>query len=180
MSPHSCALSEPPSASACPPHLTAAQAQARRTFDLERCVASLPASTPHSTWGAAGARLQGHFKTTIPDDDLRDFAKDVLGAARIREPYLDALRVILGNQAEADRRGHTLEMNIRTDFATERAMRNIINQMKDAGITEGRQVDLGGNRAQVVQCYHPPPVRVVAMPSRACRMEDIPEEEVPY
>lgn len=117
---------------------------------------------------------------SIPDDDLRELAKAELGAVRIRAPYLEALRVVLGNQAEADRRGYTLEMNIRTDFATERVMRNIIDQMQKAGITEGRQVELGGNRVQAVQCYQPPHIPPAVVPSRACRMEDIPIEEVPY
>ncbi|TAK83327.1 MAG: hypothetical protein EPO09_21285 [Aquabacterium sp.] len=116
----------------------------------------------------------------MSEDDLRGLAKETLGAVRIRAPYLDALRVVLGNQAEADRRGHTLEMNIRTDFATERVMRNIIDQMQKAGITEGRPVELGSNRVQVVQCYQPPHIPPAALPSRACRMEDIPIEEVPY
>ena len=180
MSPQSCARFEHPSSCACWPHLNPAQAIARQSFDLEGCLASLPTASLHSTWGAAGARLQGHLRVSIPDDDLRELAKAELGAVRIRAPYLEALRVVLGNQAEADRRGYTLEMNIRTDFATERVMRNIIDQMQKAGITEGRQVELGGNRAQVVQCYQPPHIPVAAAPSRACRMEDIPAGEVPH
>ena len=36
---------------------------------------------------------------------------------------LAALRIVLGNQAHAERRGYPLEMNLRVDFATERVMR---------------------------------------------------------
>jgi len=178
---HLCAHYEHPSSCACLPHLTPAHAKARQDFDIERLLATLSSLSTHSTWGAGGIRLQGHLKATMSDEDLRHFAREILRAVRIRTPYLDALRVVLGNQAEADRRGHTLEMNIRTDhFATERVMRNIIDQMQKAGITKGRRVELGGGRTQVVQCYQPAHIQVTTMPSRACRMEDFPTEEVPY
>jgi hypothetical protein len=105
---HLCAHSKHPSSCACLPHLTPAQAKARRDFDIERFLATLSSLSTHSTWGAGGKRLQGHLKATMSDEDLRDFAREILGAVRIRAPYLDALRVVLGNQAEADRRGDTL------------------------------------------------------------------------
>lgn len=157
MSQQSCARCEHPSTCACQPHLTTAQATARQRFDLERCLASLPPAPqqPLAPHGAAGMRLRGHLNATISDDLLREFANEILGAARIGEPYLDALRVVLGNQAEADRKGYTLEMNIRTDFASEWIMRNIINQMSKAGLTQGMRVSLGNGKTQVVQCYHP-------------------------
>lgn len=100
-------------------------------------------------------RLRGYLKATISDDLLREFANEALGAIRIGEPYLGALRVVLGNQAEADRKGYTLEMNIRTDFASDWVMRNIISQMSEADITQGMRVSLGNGKTQVVQCYHP-------------------------
>lgn len=93
---------------------------------------------------------------TLPDDQLRAFARDCLGAQRVSRDYLQALRVILGNQAMAEREGHVLELNIRTDFATERVMRTIINQMKDAGITSSKRVGLGSGRVQVIQVFEPP------------------------
>ena len=71
------------------------------------------------------------------------------------DDYLQALRVVLGNQAKAEREGHALEMNIRTDFASERVMRNIINQMRDAGITTSKRVGLGYGRAQSIQVFEP-------------------------
>jgi hypothetical protein len=98
-------------------------------------------------------RLRWHLQTTASDDSLREFAREELGASRTGQPYLRALRVVLGNQAEAERGRYTLELNIRTDFATERVMRNIIDQMKVAGITEGKLVSLGEGKVQLVQCY---------------------------
>lgn len=94
---------------------------------------------------------------TLPDGELRAVARDCLGAQRMSVEYLQALRVVLGNQASAEREGHVLELNIRTDFATERVMRTIINQMKVAGITSGRRVLLGRGRVQVIQVFEPSP-----------------------
>jgi hypothetical protein len=169
VSQQSCARCDHPSTCACRPSLTPAQAVARLSFNLEEAMARLPPSPASSarrtTRGAAGVRLCGHQRATVSEDLLRDFACNELGAVRIRQPSLEALRVILGNQAEAERRGHTLEMNIRTDFATERVMRNIIDQMKAAGITTGQRAYLGGCKAQEVQCYVLPMDGQPAMPA---------------
>lgn len=113
------------------------------------------AATPPSLHGAAGQRLQRHHVATLPDPQLREFAQDHLGACRVGAGYLQALRVVLGNQANAERYRYPLEMNVRTDFASERVIRNIIDQMKEAGITEGRRVGLGGGRVQTVQVFMP-------------------------
>lgn len=140
--------------------LTPAQRQARENFDLDRAMAALPTDsrwTP-TTKGAAGYRLRGQERADISDDLLRAFAKDKLGAIRMSEEYLDALRVVLGNQAHAERNGYTLEMNVRTTFTTPRVMRSIIGQMQAAGITTSRRVSLGGGRVQVVQVFEPPTV----------------------
>lgn len=141
-----------------PAHLTPAQAQARAAFDLGEAMASLPpsASPVPSPAGAAGVRLREGFACSWPDDLLREFARDVLKAKRISAKYLEALRIMLGNQALAGRRGYVLEMNLRTGLAPERVMRNIIDQMKAAGLTEGVKIKLGGGKVQIVQCYTPP------------------------
>src|SRR3990167_1976683 len=139
---------------------TDAQA-ARDRFDIDAVWAALPppsATAPQvSPKGAAGRRLQGHLKTTLPEPLLREFAREVLGAERIRVGYLEALRVVLGNQAQAERRGYTLEQNLRVDFATEREMRTINEQMRAAGITKDQMAALGAGRVQTVQCFMPPP-----------------------
>jgi hypothetical protein len=136
-------------------HLTAQQRAARQTFDLDRAMAllpDLPKSMP-TVKGSAGVRLSKHLRATLSEDLLREFAKEQLKAVRLTAKYLEALRIVLGNQADAERKCHVLEMNIRVDFASERVMRNIIDQMSLAGITTGRQVSLGKGRTQLVQCY---------------------------
>ncbi|MGC4059615.1 MAG: hypothetical protein QM749_01640 [Aquabacterium sp.] len=138
------------------PRLKTTQQQARERFDLDEAMAALPVEPPkvRTTIGAAGYRLNGKASARISEDLLRGFANDTLGAIRISSKYLDALRVVLGNQAQAERHGHILEMNIRNDFiCPERVMRTIIDQMKAVGITAGRKVSLGANRSQVVQVF---------------------------
>lgn len=137
---------------------TAAQLLARETFDLDSAMAALPPRGPSSAnaathRGAAGVRLRGHLTADIADPLLREFARDTLGAKRCSEQYLDALRVILGNQADAERHGYVLEMNQRASFASPKVMRQIIDQMRRARITFGSVVVLGGGRSQEVQCY---------------------------
>jgi hypothetical protein len=131
----------------------------RDSFDFDAAWAALPppsVTPPHiSPEGAAGRRLQGRFKTTLSETLLREFARDVLKAQRMRTGYLDALRVVLGNQARAERGGYTLEQNLRVDFASFQEMRTINDQMRDAGITEDHGVTLGAGRVQVVQCFVP-------------------------
>lgn len=132
---------------------------ARERFDLEATWAALPPPcaepAPTRPRGAAGYRLRGHLRTSWPEPLLKEFARETLGAVRIREGYLDALRVVLGNQAHAERHGYTLEQNIRVDFASVQVMRTINAQMKAAGITEDRPVGLGAGRVQTVQCFIP-------------------------
>lgn len=132
---------------------------ARVPFDFDAVWAALPspaAAAPQvSPKGAAGRRLRGHLKTTLPEPLLRWFATDVLKAQRLRAGYLEALRVVLGNQAHAERGGYTLEQNLRGDFASLQEMRTINDQMRDAGITEDQVVALGAGRVQTVQCFVP-------------------------
>ena len=101
-------------------------------------------------------RMRASPVAIISDDLLTDFAKNRLGAQRCSAQYLEALRVVLGNQARAERMGYVLEMNQRVPFAPPKVMRNIIDQMKAAGITYGKQVILGSGRCQVVQCFGRP------------------------
>jgi hypothetical protein len=132
----------------------------RDPFDFDATWAALPSPAAPSSQGnpkgAAGRRLRGHLKTTLPEPLLREFAREVLKAQRLRAGYLKALRVVLGNQAHAERGGYTLEQNVRVDFATEREMRTIKDQMRAAGITVDQVVALGAERVQTVQCFAPP------------------------
>lgn len=146
-----------------PGWLTLAQRKAREEFDLKAALECLPAwgtvrndggTRDHDDHrGNAGTRLRPHLRSDLDDDLLREFAWASLGAQRCSMRYLDALRVVLGNQAHAERHGYLLEMNLRATFATERTMRTIIDQMRAAGITFGKAVHLGGGRIQVVQCF---------------------------
>lgn len=143
---------------------------------------------------SAGRRLQGAYRTDYPEPLLREFARDVLGACRIRPGYLEALRVVLGNQAQAERWGYTLQQNIRVDFATEREMRTINDQMKQAGITRGKAIVLGPGLVQTVQRFRsggrgPDLCTLMRMeeavtdklpPTRATVPADLLASEVPY
>lgn len=152
-----------------------AQAQAARDpFDFDAVWAALPppsdAVPQVSPKGAAGRRLQGHLKTTLPEPLLREFAREVLKAQRLRAGYLEALRVVLGNQAHAERGGYTLEQNLRVDFASPQEMRTINDQMREAGITEDLAVTLGAGRVQTVQCFIPPEKARKARATDLCTM----------
>ncbi len=103
--------------------------------------------------GAAGRRLQERHTTNLSEDLLKEYARDDLGAQRISEKYLDALRIVLGNQAHALRYGYDVEMNQRVSFATPKVMRTIVDQMAAAGISQGKAVGLGNGRRQVIQCF---------------------------
>lgn len=136
--------------------LTTDQLQARLTFDLDAAMNGLPPVINHakqSTLGHAGVRLHPRYVADISDDLLREFAGETLGAKRCGRPYLNALRVVLGNQARAERHGLTLEMNRGSGIAPDNVMRNIINQMHGAGITQDRRCSYGSGQTQVVQCF---------------------------
>lgn len=137
--------------------ITAAQQKARDCFDLDAAMAALPPEGPHvattSTRGAAGVRLRACFIADVSDALLREMARETLGAVRCSEQYLDALRVILGNQAHAERYGYTLEMNLRVSFASVNVMRTIIDQMQAAGVAFGSLGTYGLGRSQVVRCF---------------------------
>ena len=136
-------------------------------------------------------RLTARHRADIPDDLLREFARETLGAKRCSAEYLEALRVVLGNQAWAEQRGIRLELNTRVDFASERTMRTIVSQLEAAGVTHGWTVGLGAGRVQTVQTWtgskgealsldelerleEPAPAFGEAIP------ESITDEDVPY
>jgi hypothetical protein len=137
-----------------PKDLPTEAVKARQAFDLDVEMAKAASlGDMRQPKGAAGVRLRARFVAHISDDLLREFALEILGAKRCSVKYLAALRVVLGNQAEAQRKGYKLEMNLRVSFAPERVMRTIIDQMQAAGITRGAVVGLGEGRSQVVQCF---------------------------
>ena len=139
---------------------TTSRSEARERFDLEATYAALPppSASPGpgsvSRLGFSGSpRTVSRYVADIPDDLLREFARETLGAQRCSAEYLDALRVVLGNQAWAERGGLRLEQNRRVDFATERTMRTVIGQMQAAGVTQGWMVRLGEGKGQTVQLF---------------------------
>lgn len=137
--------------------VTSAQQQARDAFDLDAAVAALPPAGKepfdHDPYGTAGVRLRTSLKADVSDALLREFARETLGAQRCSAQYIDALRVVLGNQQHADRFRYLLELNQRVSFASPNVMRTIIDQMQAAGITRGVTVKPGKGLKQVVQCY---------------------------
>lgn len=153
-----------------PAPITAAQRAARATFDLDAAMAALPPySALHPDQAQTGGRhrLRGGLRSGLSPSDLRDLARE-LGAQRVNAQYLDALCIVVGNQARAERFGYVLELNVRVPFTSERTMRTILHQMKAAGITFSQVIPLGHGRSQLVQCFgraRPP-----------CPDEDGPEE----
>lgn len=135
---------------------TPAQRKARASFDLDAAMAALPdPSAPRaSEVGSVGVRLRGYLRAetsgAFTEALLREYAAETLGALRCSEQYLDALRVVLGNQADAERHGYVLELNTRVSFATERTMRTILAQMAAAGLTSQREVYLGSGHRQTI------------------------------
>lgn len=160
-----------------PSGLTDRQRLARESFDLETTLAAAsalaprrPSKTPSiNSRGQAGHRLRTDVSAIIDDDQLRELARLELGAKRCSEGYLNALRIVLGNQASAEKYGYVLEMNQRVPFATQRVMRTIISQMKAVKNSFNIVVRLGGGRSQVVRCFAS---KGVAHPS--------PEHEIEY
>lgn len=133
-------------------HCTSAQRRARALFDLDAAMAALPdPSEPRaSEVGTVGVRLRGYLRADISEPLLREYAAETLGASRCSEQYLDALRVVLGNQADAERHGYVLELNTRVSFAPVQTMRTILHQMAAAGLTAQREVYLGTGRRQTI------------------------------
>jgi len=132
-------------------------------FDVDAFLASLPSWRDYceqSSWdsdrsirGSAGHRLRGSVSAQVSDELLREIAGDTFGAVRCSRKYLDAMRIVLGNQAHAEQFGYILEMNTRTTFATEKVMRTILAQMEQAGVTFKKQAVLGQGRVQAMHCY---------------------------
>jgi hypothetical protein len=78
-------------------------------------------------------RLSSQHSTNYPEPLLREWANSALGARRCSADYLAALRTVLGNMSLADRLGVKLTFCIKVDFTTERTMRTILGQLRDAG-----------------------------------------------
>ncbi len=138
--------------------LTEAQVEARARFDLDAVMAGLPENVvePKSALGALGVKLDAKHTVDMTDAELDEFARSSLGAQRIRPEYREALRIVLGNQAAAERGRYVLEQNQRVGFASERVMRTINEQMNKANITVGRKAYLGGKKVSTIQCFEPP------------------------
>jgi hypothetical protein len=136
-----------------PPLPTEQQLAARALFDLDAAMAALPRGSHWtSRQGPAGVRPRPALEANISDDLLREAAGYSLKAKRCSADYLGALRIVLANQADADRRGYVLEINQRNGFAPARVIRTIIEQMQANGISWGHPVWLGPGRTSTVQC----------------------------
>jgi len=99
-------------------------------------------------------KLTNGYSTTLPDGLLRDFAVNELGAKRCSKQYLQALRQVLGNQAQAEKNGSLLEMNLRGDISSERTMRTLIDQFNEAGITFRKPRTTSGGHSQMMTYYN--------------------------
>lgn len=107
----------------------------------------------HSSQGSAGYRLRPHLSASLPEPLLREIATDTLGAVRCSRKYLDALRIVIGNQADAELFGYLLELNTRTPFATTKTMRTILGQLEAVGLTFKKRMALGHGRVQYIHCH---------------------------
>ena len=141
-----------------PPDLPESARRAREVFDLDAEIEAhqhlrYEPFDPAVTGATGGIRLRRQLKASISDGLLREFAQMELGAVRCSREYLGALRIVLGNQADAEQKGYLLELNVRVSFATTKTMRTILGQMQTAGILKGVPVGLGTGRRQVVQTY---------------------------
>lgn len=134
---------------------TPAQQAARDRFDLEGAMAALPDASsagPISGLRDSRQRLRPELRSGLSRESLRAVAVE-LGAQRAAPQYLDALCVVIGNQARAERLGYVLELPVRVPFTSARTMRTIRDQMKAARLTFDKVVQLGHGRSQVVQCF---------------------------
>jgi len=151
-------------APAVPPPLCAAGIASH--LDIDALLANLPPWGPvnqqyteepnRDARGYAGQRLRAGLRAQVSDELLREMACETLGARRCSQQYLEALRVVLGNQAHAERVGYLLEMNVRTSFTSERTMRTILDQMTGMKGVFRKQVVMGAGRTQAVHCYYRP------------------------
>lgn len=138
-----------------PARTTPAQQAARDSFDLEAAMKALPglsSAAPSSGPSDGRQRLRAGLRSGLTRAELRAAAAE-LGAQRASAQYLDALCIVIGNQARAERFGYVLELNVRVPFTTVRTMRTILDQMRTAGVTFDQVIQLGRGRSQVVQCF---------------------------
>lgn len=161
---------------------TPAQQAARDAFKLDEAMTRLPPPTPIRR---KAHRLSAEHVAVIDDQALRDFAREVLGAQRCREEYLHALRIVLGNQAEAEDRGRDIEHCQRVESVSDKALRTIIKQMHGAGILYTSEEQIGDGKMQTIYRYgrlsrfwsEPPEAdtpRPIGMPP------DLTPEDIPY
>jgi hypothetical protein len=135
--------------------LSQQQIKAREEFDLEKAMSSLPALDAYipPPKDHDSIRLREYLKSDISDDLLREFATTELKAERLSKNYLNALRIILGNKAHAEKNEYKLQLNTRTSFASQRTMRTILGQMFAAGLLTQEPRYLGNGRIQDVYFY---------------------------
>lgn len=96
--------------------------------------------------------------STIPEDLLRSFAIDTLGAQRLSAGYLPALRGVLGMMANAERGRFVLDLPINVRHSSPRTMRTILSQLRQAGITRKVKRKNGEGKFAWVSIYVPPVV----------------------
>lgn len=79
-------------------------------------------------------RLSTTWRTDYPECLLREWVTATLAASRCSADYLEALRVVLGNMALADRLGSRLWMGATQCFASRQVLRTILLQLHAAGL----------------------------------------------
>lgn len=85
-------------------------------------------------------KLSHDYAATCSDDTLIDFAKNALGMERCRKNSIDALRIILGNQAYAERNDFRLRLSRTAGFASEQTLRTLIDRFVAAGFARKKKL----------------------------------------
>lgn len=92
-------------------------------------------------------------RASAPEALLRDFAVTTLGAKRCGAAYLEALRHVLGAQAEADKTGEEIRLSTTDGFANPDVLRSLIDQFNRADVTYRRAAKTSASHSQVMTFY---------------------------
>ncbi len=98
-------------------------------------------------------KLSTNYAARCPDHVLIDFAKHTLGMQRCRADSMDALRVILGNQAHAEQIGGRLRLSRTAGFASEQTVRTLIDRFVDAGLARKERLTCARGRTNDIAVF---------------------------
>lgn len=112
-------------------------------------------ASPRCRWG----------RSTIPEDLLRDFARDSLKAKRCSVTYLEALRRILWHLHMAELEGREVRISTADGFGSVRSVRTITDQLAASGATYRRAARTSSAHSQVMSFFKGAPDRPKGPPA---------------